>query len=190
MSVLVVGVSHKTAPVAVLERLALDADGVDKLVHNVMAGEHVLEGEVAQLGGGVLHREQVLDLVVEALAHHPAAVLVGRVQQCGDGAVALVEVRLPVQRVVLVGPRDVPDRGTGEGHRREAGRTGPHAELRVVPLDEQRQAEPDRAQHLGGDQAHEPAVEVHVDAAVQPAGGEQVAVGEYPARHERGSAEQ
>ena len=43
MSVLVVGVSHKTAPVAVLERLALDADGVDKLVHNVMACEHVLE---------------------------------------------------------------------------------------------------------------------------------------------------
>ena len=43
MSVLVVGVSHKTAPVAVLERLALDADGVEKLVHNVMAGEHVLE---------------------------------------------------------------------------------------------------------------------------------------------------
>jgi glutamyl-tRNA reductase len=43
MSLLVVGVSHKTAPVAVLERLALDADGVEKLVHNVMAGEHVLE---------------------------------------------------------------------------------------------------------------------------------------------------
>ena len=43
MSVLVVGVSHKTAPVAVLERLALDADGVDKLVQNVMACEHVLE---------------------------------------------------------------------------------------------------------------------------------------------------
>ena len=35
MSVLVVGVSHKTAPVAVLERLALDADGVDKLVQDV-----------------------------------------------------------------------------------------------------------------------------------------------------------
>ena len=43
MSVLVVGVSHKTAPVAVLERLALDTDGVDKLVQNVMACEHVLE---------------------------------------------------------------------------------------------------------------------------------------------------
>ena len=46
MSVLVVGVSHKTAPVAVLERLALDAAGVDKLVHNVMACEHVLETTV------------------------------------------------------------------------------------------------------------------------------------------------
>ena len=46
MSVLVVGVSHKTAPVAVLERLALAAAGVDKLVHNVMACEHVLETTV------------------------------------------------------------------------------------------------------------------------------------------------
>ncbi len=42
MSVLVVGVSHKTAPVSVLERLALDADGVDKLVHAVASCEHVL----------------------------------------------------------------------------------------------------------------------------------------------------
>ena len=42
MSVLVVGVSHKTAPVSVLERLALDADGVDKLVHEVAGCEHVL----------------------------------------------------------------------------------------------------------------------------------------------------
>jgi glutamyl-tRNA reductase len=43
MSVLVVGVSHKTAPVAVLEQLALDADGVDKLVHAVAQSENVLE---------------------------------------------------------------------------------------------------------------------------------------------------
>ncbi len=43
MSVLVVGVSHKTAPVAVLERLAVDADGVEKLVHAVAGCEHVLE---------------------------------------------------------------------------------------------------------------------------------------------------
>lgn len=43
MSVLVVGVSHRTAPVSVLERLALDADGVDKLVHAVASSEHVTE---------------------------------------------------------------------------------------------------------------------------------------------------
>ncbi len=43
MSVLVVGVSHRTAPVSVLERLALDASGVEKLVHAVTASEHVTE---------------------------------------------------------------------------------------------------------------------------------------------------
>ncbi|MGA9746529.1 MAG: glutamyl-tRNA reductase, partial [Nocardioides sp.] len=43
MSVLVVGVSHRTAPVSVLERLALDPAGVDKLVHSVSSSEHVTE---------------------------------------------------------------------------------------------------------------------------------------------------
>ena len=46
MSVLVVGVSHKTAPVDVLERLALDPDGIAKLVGDVSAGEHVTEATV------------------------------------------------------------------------------------------------------------------------------------------------
>ena len=46
MSVLVVGVSHKTAPVSVLERLTLDPSGVDKLVHAVAGCEHVLEATV------------------------------------------------------------------------------------------------------------------------------------------------
>lgn len=46
MSVLVVGVSHKTAPVSLLERLALDADGVTKLVDDVMGSEHVTEATV------------------------------------------------------------------------------------------------------------------------------------------------
>ncbi len=46
MSVLVVGVSHKTAPVSVLERLTLDAPGVDKLVHAVSQADHVLEATV------------------------------------------------------------------------------------------------------------------------------------------------
>ena len=43
MSVLVVGVSHHTAPVELLERLALDASGVEKLVHAVQLTEHVQE---------------------------------------------------------------------------------------------------------------------------------------------------
>lgn len=43
MSVLVVGISHKSAPVELLERLALDADGTVKLISDVIAGEHVSE---------------------------------------------------------------------------------------------------------------------------------------------------
>ncbi len=46
MSVLVVGVSHNTAPVAVLERLTLDSAGIDKLLHEVSGCEHVLEATV------------------------------------------------------------------------------------------------------------------------------------------------
>jgi glutamyl-tRNA reductase len=46
MSVLVVGVYHHTAPVAVLERLALPADGVEKLVHAVQSADHVQEATV------------------------------------------------------------------------------------------------------------------------------------------------
>jgi len=44
MSVLVVGVSHKSAPVSMLERLALDAEAADKLLSDVSAVDHV--GEV------------------------------------------------------------------------------------------------------------------------------------------------
>lgn len=46
MSVLVVGVSHKTAPVPVLERLAMDADGARTLLREVMQAEHVREATV------------------------------------------------------------------------------------------------------------------------------------------------
>ena len=46
MSVLVVGVSHNTAPVSVLERLSLDAESVDKLARAVTDCEHVLGGTV------------------------------------------------------------------------------------------------------------------------------------------------
>ncbi len=43
MSVLVVGISHKSAPVELLERLALDPDAAVKLIADVVAGEHVTE---------------------------------------------------------------------------------------------------------------------------------------------------
>ncbi len=46
MSVLVVGVSHKTAPMALLDQLALDADGVIKLLADAQAGDHVAESTV------------------------------------------------------------------------------------------------------------------------------------------------
>jgi glutamyl-tRNA reductase len=46
MSVLVVGVSHKSAPVSVLERLALDTEGALDLLHDVMQAEHVMEATV------------------------------------------------------------------------------------------------------------------------------------------------
>ena len=46
MSVLVVGISHRTAPVAVLERVALDAEGIAKMVREVSEVEHVSEATV------------------------------------------------------------------------------------------------------------------------------------------------
>ena len=46
MSVLVVGMSHKSAPVSLLERVALDAEGVHKLIDDVAACEHVAEATV------------------------------------------------------------------------------------------------------------------------------------------------
>jgi glutamyl-tRNA reductase len=46
VSVLVVGVSHRTAPVPVLERLTLDAPGVDKLLHAVAGCDQVQEAAV------------------------------------------------------------------------------------------------------------------------------------------------
>ena len=46
MSVLVIGVSHHTAPVELLERLALDASLIEKLTHAVQLTEHVQEAAV------------------------------------------------------------------------------------------------------------------------------------------------
>ncbi|MBS41757.1 MAG: glutamyl-tRNA reductase [Nocardioides sp.] len=46
MSVLVVGVSHSSAPVSLLERLALDADGAVKLAGDAVVAPHVEEATV------------------------------------------------------------------------------------------------------------------------------------------------
>lgn len=46
MSVLVVGVSHNSAPVQLLEQLAIDRDGLHKLLQDVAHSEHVTEATV------------------------------------------------------------------------------------------------------------------------------------------------
>ena len=46
MSVLVVGISHNSGPVSLLERVALDGDGVVKLLSDVMTCAHVVEATV------------------------------------------------------------------------------------------------------------------------------------------------
>ncbi len=46
MSVLIVGISHKSAPVPLLERVALDAEGIHKLIREVSDSEHVTEATV------------------------------------------------------------------------------------------------------------------------------------------------
>ncbi|CAB4697331.1 MAG: glutamyl-tRNA reductase [Actinobacteria bacterium] len=46
MSVLVVGISHNSAPVSLLERVALDAEAAHKMVHDVAACAHVIEATV------------------------------------------------------------------------------------------------------------------------------------------------
>jgi glutamyl-tRNA reductase len=98
MSVLVVGVSHKTAPVAVLERLAVDADGLGKLVHDVNAADHVLEAtalatcnrievyaEVDRFHGSV---EAVSKLLCELAGDAPEDVVPHLYVHYDDGAVS------------------------------------------------------------------------------------------------------
>jgi len=46
MSVLVVGISHNSAPVSVLEQVARDSEGTHKLIRDVADNEHVLEATV------------------------------------------------------------------------------------------------------------------------------------------------
>ena len=100
MSVLVVGVSHKTAPVDVLERLALDADGVAKLVGDVASGEHVTEATVLATCNRIeiyadLYRfhgsvEEISRLLCERAGQATAEVLPHLYVHYDDGAVSHV----------------------------------------------------------------------------------------------------
>ncbi|QZY29455.1 glutamyl-tRNA reductase [Nocardioides coralli] len=98
MSVLVVGISHKSAPVSLLERVALDRDGVVKLLTQAMAGDHVTEtavvstcnrleiyAEVDRFHGSV---EDLSGLLVERAGESTDALLPHLYVHYEDGAVA------------------------------------------------------------------------------------------------------
>lgn len=98
MSVLVVGVSHKSAPVALLERVALDTEGVHKLIDDVAASEHVSEAtviatcnrveiyaEVDRFHGSV---EEVSRLLVDRAGGSTEALLPHLYVHYDDGAVS------------------------------------------------------------------------------------------------------
>jgi glutamyl-tRNA reductase len=98
MSILVVGISHKSAPVAVLERVALDRDGVNKLLGDVVACDHVGEAvvvatcnrleiytEVDRFHGSV---EDVSRLLVERAGESTAMILPHLYVHYDDGAVS------------------------------------------------------------------------------------------------------
>ncbi|HET7195347.1 MAG TPA: glutamyl-tRNA reductase, partial [Nocardioides sp.] len=93
-----VGISHKSAPVAVLERVALDRDGVNKLLEDVVACDHVAEAvvvatcnrleiysEVDRFHGSV---EDVSRLLVERAGESTALILPHLYVHYDDGAVS------------------------------------------------------------------------------------------------------
>lgn len=98
MSVLVVGISHKSAPVALLERLALDGPALHKLIDDVAACEHVTEAtviatcnrleiytEVDRFHGSV---EEVSRLVIEQAGETSEAMLPHLYVHYDDGAIS------------------------------------------------------------------------------------------------------
>jgi glutamyl-tRNA reductase len=98
MSVLVVGISHKSAPVSLLERVALDGDGVHKLIDDVAACEHVTEAtviatcnrleiyaDVDRFHGSV---EEVSRLLIERAGEATGAMLPHLYVHYDDGAIS------------------------------------------------------------------------------------------------------
>ncbi len=98
MSVLVVGISHRSAPVALLERVAVDAEGAAQLAKDVAAGEHVVEAaviatcnrleiyaDVDRFHGSV---EELSGLLVERAGRSTEALLPHLYVHYDDGAVS------------------------------------------------------------------------------------------------------
>ncbi len=98
MSVLVVGISHRSAPVPLLERVAMDAEGATKLAKDVAAGEHVTEAaviatcnrleiyaDVDRFHGSV---EELSGLLVERAGRSTEALLPHLYVHYDDGAVS------------------------------------------------------------------------------------------------------
>ena len=78
MSVLVLGLSHHSAPMALLERVSLDPDGADRLARRVAAAEAV-EGAV------VLSTCNRLELYAGALTFHAALTSMGEALAAESG---------------------------------------------------------------------------------------------------------
>jgi glutamyl-tRNA reductase len=98
MTLLVVGASHRSAPVTVLERMALDTDGASKVAAKVLGSPHVTEAlvlatcnrveiyaEVDRFHGSV---EDLSALLVETSALAPETVLAAAYVHYDEAAVA------------------------------------------------------------------------------------------------------
>ncbi|GAA4814298.1 glutamyl-tRNA reductase [Nocardioides caeni] len=98
MSVLVVGISHNSAPMALLEKVALDGDGVHKLIADAAACEHVSEAtviatcnrleiytEVERFHGSI---EQISRLLVDRAGQTTEAMLPHLYVHYDDGAIS------------------------------------------------------------------------------------------------------
>ena len=129
-------------------------------------GEEVVDGPVLDRHRRIFKAGKVFQCRLEVAADQAADVAVP-VHRRDHQPVAQVEVGLPVDRVVLVAPGHVPDRGAGQRDRRIAVLAGPQAVFGVVPFDEQRQRLSQLLGDLPRDHARPPAVEVDVDAPVQ-----------------------
>ena len=158
MSVLVVGISHRSAPVAMLERLALDAEGALKLAHDAVGEEHVAEAaviatcnrveiycDVTRFHGSV---EAVSRLICEQSGADPEEFLAHLYVHYDDGAVAhLFQVTSGLDSMV-VGEAQILGQ-TREALRgaQEAGTLGPLAEPALPAGAARRQAIARRDRH-------------------------------------------